>query len=227
MNREQEFWRKALETEEGCVPPGKSPEDWSASERQHAATCARCQTEMELWRDFMEAPAHPADAGAVTWIASELRRRRETGAKPSRWAWLGRPWRLAAALAGVVLLAAGLNWQIQNRGPADDGAEVFRGGDLAAVAPAGDLDAAPVELRWSGGKAVRYRIEIAQVDGEVLWASEASGSAVTLPAQARAKATPGKTLVWKVRALDGAGRVVAESGAVRFRVRPKTLPPGD
>ena len=232
MDREGQFWRKALEATPECVPADKPAGEWTEAEQRHVAACARCQTEQELFRDFVDAPPHASDAGAVTWIASELRRRQRPEAPRSPWAqgwrWLSGPWRFGAALAGLAAVAL-VSWQLGNRNVAAPagGVEVFRGGELVAEGPRGDLEAAPVELRWSGAGAARYRIEILQVDGEVLWSGEGAASPLPLPPEARAKAAPGKTLLWRVRALDRAGRVVAESPSTRFRVRPKSLPPGE
>jgi hypothetical protein len=99
------------------------------------------------------------------------------------------------------------------------GTDVLRAHNVVVVAPAGDVREAPREIRWQATPgAVRYQVRLLEVDGSDLWQSETDSEHVDVPSDIAARIVPAKTLLVRVSALDAAGRKLAESEAVRFRV---------
>src|SRR5260370_11928061 len=101
----------------------------------------------------------------------------------------------------------------------DANPSIFRSEELVVAGPVGDLDEAPVELRWQAAPhSVLYSVRLFEVDETELWKAESSSTTVKVPPAIRAKIIPGKTLLWQVTALDSTGKAVATSQIQRFRV---------
>ena len=82
----------------------------------------------------------------------------------------------------------------------------------------GDVAAAPTQLEWAAVPgAVRYDVQILEVDRAVLWRGSTREPRVDVPAAVSAKFVPGKRILWEVTAHDDA-TVLAESGTQAFRV---------
>jgi hypothetical protein len=97
----------------------------------------------------------------------------------------------------------------------------LRSEGVVALAPIGDLMRSPAELRWrTFPGASRYSVKLMEVDHSELWQASLEETAVLLPAAVREKVVPGKTLLWQVTALDGAGKALANSRLERFRLTP-------
>jgi hypothetical protein len=96
---------------------------------------------------------------------------------------------------------------------------VYRTVQVKAIAPLGDVAAAPRVLEWAPfSGAVAYDVQMLEVDRALLWHGTASSPRIDLPSSLIAELAPGKTVLWEVTARNAAGAVVAESGTQRFRV---------
>jgi hypothetical protein len=203
----------------------------SAEERaaadSHVGGCLNCQAELALLQAVRSGDARAGEAEVVREGVARLERGAgevvgapRAAAPPAR-RWLGlRPAALAAAVAVV---AAGLYFG-QERAPrlpedVSPGGEVTRSLTVAVRGPVGDLREAPTRLEWRPvDGAASYRVRLFEVDRTEVWSTTTSDAGVDLPPSVRPALVPGRTLVWEVRAEDGAGRSIAESGAQRFRV---------
>lgn len=130
-----------------------------------------------------------------------------------------RPWRAAAATAGLVLLiAAGL--LVLGRGPRGGpaaGGEIVRGASLVALEPAGGLKAAPAALAWKPTAPGReYQVEISGPD--VSWTSPATETGVAVPEDVRVKLRPGVTYMWQVKAYAPDGTLMERSLKTTFTI---------
>lgn len=164
----------------------------------------------------------------------EVRVRREPRRAPAR------SWSLPRlAAAAILVLAAGLGFQLMRSAPPelpDPGqGEAVRGATIEVLAPLGELDEVPAELRWApwNGTAA-YRVRIVEVDGTVLWEQQlpagsparpgtTSGSA-PLPGDVQARLQRAVTYRWTVEALGptagGAPARLAVSEPAEFRIHP-------
>jgi hypothetical protein len=243
---ERELWRRALAANEDCptieelgrLSEGSIPQ--GAVVRTHLAGCARCQTELAMLREFQSATTGAQEAGDVSWITAELERRfgRTRGAAPLPselmqkrepppwWDRLfgAKPLQGALALAALLVLIV-LGLQLPGAQEPElssntvNGPVVLRSEELVALRPTGDLHRIPSELQWQATPgAVRYLVKVMEVDRTELWKTESGQTSVSLPAVVRARIVPGKTLLWQVIATDSAGRTVATSQVLRFRL---------
>ncbi|HET8774772.1 MAG TPA: hypothetical protein VFP80_13300 [Thermoanaerobaculia bacterium] len=207
-------WKEALEPSPECIDIARLGEPLDASDRAHLDTCARCQTELALFREIGREESTAEEADAARWIADELRRRNNVVAfRP-------KAWNAIYAVAAVLALVIGAGWWTQLREPSIDGpltTGVYRGARLELVAPRGDLAQAPNELRWNPvPEASRYRVRIVEVDGTQVWSGDTAGTAAVLPPDAIAQFLPGKSLLWQVEAFRGAESLaVSETQTVR------------
>jgi hypothetical protein len=96
----------------------------------------------------------------------------------------------------------------------------MRSAGITILSPAGDIDAAPDQLRWEPQTdAASYSVQVMEVDHAELWNAETRDAAVAIPQALRAQIVPGKPLLWEVVAKDEAGKAIAWSGERRFRIR--------
>ena len=166
----------------------------------------------------------------MQWVAAEVRRRRRvsemdagTAAPPRGNAWgMLRP-RFFLAAAATGLLAASVGYVVWDREPRvrDLAATVqqYRTAQLHAIAPVGDIRAAPAVLEWvSSGEAETYEVVVLEVDRTILWRGSSVVPRAMLPASLIAQFAPGKRVLWEVRALNRSGAVIAASGTQQFRV---------
>lgn len=243
---ERELWRRALTPKEACLTIeelGRLSDDLipqRAVARAHLARCAYCQAELAMLKEFQSATTRPEEAGAVSWITAELERRfdriRVAAPLPSRLMWQGeppwwwhrlfgsRPLKGALGFAFVLLLIA-LGLQIRGAQEPELSSKtvsspvVLRSEELVALGPTGTLEQMPSELRWQATPgAARYLVKVMEVDRTELWKPESSQTSVSLPTGVRARILPGKTLLWQVTATDSAGRTVAASQVLSFRL---------
>jgi hypothetical protein len=244
---DREVFRAALGPGMSCPPVeelarlfGQSPGGSVPSAvTEHVQSCAYCRTEVGLIQTFVSAETREEDSEAVRFVAEELRvrsaeifaRREAAPPRPGSW-WmnlLALPWLRPAAFAAVaVLIAVGIGVEWRFAGPpalrpaGDSGAEVMRSRTLELLAPRGDLTEAPREIQWQPVTgAVRYTVRLLEVDGTELWKTDTMQTRAEIPSQVQARMVPAKTLLCEVGALDSAGRKVAESEAVRFRLLQK------
>lgn len=221
MNDPRDAWREALAATPDCIALERFGEPLTAAEREHLATCARCQSELALYESFASDEAAPEETRAGAWVAAELHRRLDGAAnvtafeprrRAPRFAW-------AAAAAAVFVIGTGLWMEKREPSLGDAGVtSVYRTARLDAIAPLGDLAAAPRELRWNAvAGATVYTVEITEVDRTLLWRSETSSTRIVLPPNVVAQCAPGKTLLWDVAARRGSDEL-ASSGVQQFRV---------
>ncbi|MFN7980052.1 MAG: hypothetical protein U0P30_18105 [Vicinamibacterales bacterium] len=219
-------WHEALTPGPDCLPTERLDATLTAAETAHVAGCARCQTELELFRSFEANTPVEGEGLAVAWIAAETKRRLTPAAPvPAvRPAWRLRSWALMAA--SVAVIAGGAVLLMRPAGPVavPDTAPVYRGAQIT-IDSAGELAAAPESLSWTAvDGAVNYDLRLLEVDGTELWHTATSSPTVSVPADARAAFLPGRTLVWRVEARDAGGRTIVSSGDTRARVRPAGAP---
>lgn len=201
---------------------------------RHVESCAYCRAELSLLRRFQSDDLDESEKEPVRLVSERLAARAAeiVPARPApavhepwwRILW-STPWPSAAALAmaGVlIVLAVGLQWRHSQPAlhpPASSDQDVLRSNLISILSPAGDLRQVPEEIRWQAAPgAVKYQVRLLEVDGAELWRADSSEDHVTLPPSMRARVVPAKTLICQVTALDGSGRVVAESNMVRFRL---------
>ena len=241
---ERSLLRKALSPSRACASPielgsfaeGSLPHPAAARLRDHVSGCARCQTELTLLTQFENAAPGPDEEAAVRWISARLERRFTDAASPSPWRARhgAAPPRRSAftalnlggfALAAATLVAAVAIGLRESRAPelaqlSPAAPTVLRSARITTLSPAGDLDAAPGELRWEPQtEAASYSVQVMEVDHAELWGAETRDASIVLPPALRARIVPGKPLLWEVVARDAAGRAVAWSGKQRFRIR--------
>ena len=229
----------------GCPPPeawleeelaARTPEERRRLEA-HAAHCPACAAERDLARDFdagdEAAGVRPEDVAFVVSrleAASPVRTRdarvvafpgpRQTAPVPSR----SRDWRRLAA-AAVVILAAGLGFQLFHPGPpplpTPQTGGVVRGGEVEAISPMGEVAEVPAELRWTPRpEASSYRVRLSAVDDTVLWETTVPAPPARLPAEVVQTLHRAVVYVWSVEALGPAGERLGASEPTRFRARP-------
>lgn len=203
---------------------------------KHVETCAYCQTEVRLARSFQSAEPSPSEAEAVRQVTARLRKRsgeifagpRVAPAQSGSW-WRGlfaKPW-LSPALVAMAALLVVVGVGVQSRRgsppsiavPTDSAREVLRSNALSLVAPAGDVQQTPKEIQWQPvAGAAKYEVRLLEVDHTEMWNAETSAIRIDLPAQMQSRIVPAKTILCQVSAFDAAGRKVAESEFVRFRL---------
>jgi hypothetical protein len=207
-----------------CIPVEDFERQLSDQQRAHLDSCARCQTEWQLWQEFSESTPASDEGAAVQWIVAELGRRaagkpQGAPAASSRFAF----WRAMVGVAAVAAVALVVGYGLLDRAPTvrdlPSGQPVYRADGLTLVAPVGDIAIAPAELEWAPvASAVRYDVELLEVDRTVVWRATSSSPRVALPVSVVEQIVPGKTLLWNVAAIDSSGRPLMSSGARSFRV---------
>ena len=243
MTRTLEDWLRDAYADAGagCPPPEAwleaEAEDLSPEERQaledHADRCPACAAERDLARLFDAAPeeagVRPEDLGFVVSRleeASPVRRREpESRVVPfpgPRRRTLQPLYRFAAA--AVLVLAAGLAFFTLNA-PAPPlpapGEGAVRGTGIEALAPVGEVEEVPAELRWTPREGARsYRVRLIAVDDAVLWEAEVAAPPARLPAELAGRLHRAVVYRWTVEALDEGGARLALSQPAGFRVRP-------
>jgi hypothetical protein len=244
---EKRIFNTALGPGDGC-PPVVQLEQFltetptlPAALAAHVESCAFCRTEVQLLREFHAGGPRATETAAVQAITARLRARsneifeRETppAVAPEPWwrSFWRAPWFSPAALAAaaiVVVIAVGLQTRISPPAlrPPGAGPEVLRSNAIIVTAPSGDVTQAPAEIRWQPApRAAKYKVQLLEVDGNELWSAETAESILQIPGAIRARIVPAKTLLCQVSAFDEAGRQVAISDMVRFRVLQKPYQP--
>ncbi len=222
---------------------GSFSEEEKSRASSHLAGCSRCQTELTLLQEFDRATPQPQDQTAVSWIVAELKRRsselapatedvsrsapsstrRGSGRRSSAVRRISATALSLAAMVIAVVLGLSIRTSKEPALVSDgvSGSRLLRSEGVVAIAPIGDLMQSPAELRWQPLLgAARYSVKLMEVDHSELWQASLEQTAVPLPAVVREKVVPGKTLLWQVTALDGAGKALANSRIERFRLTP-------
>ena len=218
--------KRALSATGDCLPLERLSEALTTPERDHLAACARCQTELDLWRELEHAQPAPDEGAAVRWIVAELERRSKSPSRVPRWSslsWLSEAatrWAAACAMVAVVAIVGYLAWDREPAlSPLTTGEQTYRSGQVQPLAPIGDVPTAPTVLEWvATDGALGYDVEVSEVDGTPLWRAAASTPRVDIPPSIVSQLKPGKTVQWRVRARGPSNTVIADSGTQRFRV---------
>jgi hypothetical protein len=238
--------RQALQATPDCLAPEqleKLAAD-AAQKHPHVSQCLRCQSELTLLKAFESEEQLPDEGAAVAWIGARMERQldqikqsgRSRAAVNSTAAssWLHRlfgggsvRWLVPAtavlvvAVAGAVLLHRPQEPVLQ--ADAGNGPTVYRSQELQLVGPSGEVGEAPKTLQWKTFPgATTYKASVMEVDETPLWAGDTHDLVLTIPDAVRAKMLAGKTVLWRVTALDGEGRTLATSQVQRFSVQRKS-----
>jgi len=146
--------------------------------------------------------------------------------------WLGRAadlltprrWALIGVSAAAVILAV---WLIIPRTETSSspfvltGDQTVRGAALTALSPVADVVETPAALEWKGvGNDIEYKVSLSGKSS--LMSATTKETRLVLPDDVKTKIKPGETYRWEVQAFKADGTLVAVSGRVKFRVRPKS-----
>lgn len=217
-----------LEAEAGALEPAER-----RALEEHADRCPACAAERDLARLF---DAAPGEAGVrpedLSFVVSRLEETSPVhrAAPESRVVPFPAPRRrnlrpvFRFAAAAVLVLAAGLAFFTLNAPepslPAPEEG-VVRGTGVEALAPVGEVEEIPAELRWTPPEGARaYRVRLIAVDETVLWETTVAAPLARLPAEVAGRLHRAVVYRWTVEALDASGARLATSEPVEFRVRP-------
>ena len=200
----------------------------TAAAKTHLASCAHCQTEVALMRQFVEAEPSAEEVTAVRQIERRLRSepawrpaQPEPNVRPGWWSLLFTRPAMGFVMAGALaLIVAGVWLGNPSRlgvEPIDSG--VTRALGVEGVEPTGDLDRAPSSLRWRATpNAASYEVAVLDIEGKVLWNAKSMATELALPDEARASMLDRKTLFWRVSAFDAQGAPLGSGAPQLFRV---------
>ena len=191
----------------------------------HVATCAHCAAELSLLADFQSSAPRPDEQAQVSAIVAKLRQNSPVERK-HWWKKLWQPMFLAPAslalAALLVVMVVGIPSSKSSAPDFTEGREVMRAGRVDIIGPAGTVTTVPQTLQWKPVQgASLYRVRLTEVDNTELWSASVPTNSATMPATVTKQIVPLKTLHWSVTALDGAGRVLAESSFQRFSLEPR------
>ena len=196
--------------------------------RQHLETCARCRTELALLQEFEAVDVQPGEGESVAWIEDRLRSRAgELSAAPptpaaTRSWWRFPQWRvLALASAAALLISVGIYQRTGTQPdlPSPGPTPVWRSGQLALLAPLGDIAAPPREFRWEAVPgASSYRVHVLQVDGTEIWSGESAESRIAVPVELLHTFIPARAFQWRVEARNPAGEQIATASLQTFHI---------
>jgi hypothetical protein len=97
-----------------------------------------------------------------------------------------------------------------------------RSAGIETLAPEGELEEIPGELRWEPWQGAHaYQVRLVAVDETVLWQSTVSAPPARLPKAVTGRLHRAVTYTWTVEALAPDGSVLAAAEPVRFRARPE------
>ena len=229
---EPAFLKSALGPSSGCPDlAALAGANLNAEMQQHLDGCSHCRTELATLREFESAEPRADEVASVNWIQSELQRRapqivKAASPKPASLLdklrlWAGElfsaPRRMQLSLAAASLLLVAFTGVYHHRSgepplSAPSGQQVWRSGQFSAVSPVGDITQAPVEFRWeSVAGATEYQIQVAEVDGTVVWSAESGQTRIETPESIRRLFQPGRTLQWTVVARNAAHEKIAST----------------
>lgn len=232
----RDAFRKALEHGADCPPVEtllEMIEHGASGDRagveNHLRFCPACQTEVSLYRTFEAGAVRADERSAVDFIVKRLAQEttppaRQKGATASFWQRLFTPaWMGGAALAmAAILVGVGLLPQMRLRHGVEPAMEdqTLRTGTLTVTSPRGDLAEAPNVFEWKPVEgAAEYAVVLSEVDRHAIFYKKVTSSRLLVPVGIRTLIVPGKTVLLEVKAEDGQGRVIAQSGAIRFRIK--------
>lgn len=162
------------------------------------------KTDPALLAETGEAPEKTRPAAELRlWLASF---------KPREWALAG-----LTACVSLVVLALLLTRPSESPVFLLEDAIAVRGGAVTLISPVIDVAGAPAYFEWREvGEDALYDLTLS--NHTVLWKTTTRGNRVALPADIRAKMTPGETYFWQIKAFTAQGTLIAVSSRVRFTV---------
>ena len=175
----------------------------------HLAACKACAaTYAELVRTAASAPApHHFDPADFVKRGYAVR----GAAQASRWSAVFTPrtaWAGSLSAAAVLLLVVALWPGAQSGRPPSDG---VRGSGIDFVVPA-ETTEQPAVVEWKSGiAAARFRVELVDASGGVLYQEVTDSSRIRLSPDIVMMLRPGSSYTWKVTALDRDGQPVTTS----------------
>lgn len=231
-------WQEAAAADKDCLPlevlesfTEDAPADTKAA--AHLSSCAHCQTELSLLKDFEAATPSAGEGAAVAWIAAQLQRQQPGGptkpmpaARVSFWRNLFRvPYMAgAAALAAVLVLAISLYHPESGQPPKLGGPNnigVLRSGEVRLLSPkASDLTQTPSEFRWEAVPgAASYKLELTDALDKPLASATSTLPEIQTTPEMKAAMQARMPIKWKVTALDASGKSIAESSGGSFKIK--------
>ena len=194
----------------------------------HIKECAACEHELANLREFMAADAG-SHAEDLAWMEARLRPAAPPRVRRDWLAWLpSAPLpRFAFTCAAALLVIAGGIQLRQMAGPSleDSRSLTVRSSQIRLLAPSGDLGTAPAEFRWEPvAQSASYEVILTEVDGAPLWSARTNQANLNAPERIQQQMLPRKSMLWRVRALDQHGVVIAESSSERIRLLPAGKP---
>jgi hypothetical protein len=227
-------WQEATSATKDCLPLEtleQMADNTSADAKaaRHLAGCAHCQTELSMLKNFQESTPSADEGAAVAWIAAQLQRNQTGPAKPAVarvpfWRAMFRMPYMAGAAAMVAVLVLGISLHNGNSGPSQIGPigqpGVYRSDAIKLLSPMGEIAQAPAEFRWEAVKgASSYSVELTDVLNVPLVSAKSTQNILPVTPEMKANMSAGKPLRWKVTALDGTGKEIAQSSAQSFKVK--------
>ena len=192
---------------------------------EHARGCPYCSAERKLAQEFIDMP-QAAGNDDVAWIvdrvtaAAQPQTARVVELRPRRRSILTSLVGLAAAAVLVLAFAPMLPF-VQPALEVPEIDDVTRGTQISPVLPIGEVATVPLQLQWSAVEsAVRYRVTISDVAGEVIWTAYSDNPAIAIPDDVRERLRQAVVYNWTVEGLNEAGQPAAQSPETSFRVKP-------
>jgi hypothetical protein len=221
----RELLRQAFDRGAECPPlESLTAATIDTAVQQHLESCAHCRAELALFQQFEGAEPRAAESADLAWVEAELSRRiaipKPTFAERFR-GWFDLPRLTLVAAALLVLIAVGLYLPTRNGGRSTVQQElpVWRSGQIAAVAPIGDLEHAPSQLRWElVTGAASYHVRLLEVDGTEIWSADSNATTVEIPGAIEAKMTAARAFQWEAAARDATGRQIATTNLQSFHI---------
>ncbi len=209
-----------------------SLEETAAGEiRKHVDSCLACQSEAEVFEDFLTAVANSEQRQDVDWVVARLKQRsaefeaRETRSRGSRWSgWSSSAtggWRMPAAIAAMALLAVVmLQWPGPDPElPSPSGA--LRSGTVQLLEPRGDQPETPRIWRWQPVEGAHaYLVRFLEVDGRELMLVDSAEPQMGTPPSIAELLSAGRRVLWQVVAQDAGGATINNSSVEAVWVRP-------
>jgi hypothetical protein len=230
------IWQEAAAETKDCLPletlermVDNTSHDAKAA--AHLASCAHCQTELAMLKNFEQSTPSADEGAAVAWIAAQLERQQNTSVAPQKaarvpfWRTMFRvPYMAgAAALAAVLIFGISL-YHGNSDGPGKInpglGNGNFRSGAIHLVSPIAEQSSAPAEFRWDAVQgASSYTVELKDVAGITLASADSAQNVLPVTPEMKENMLSGKPLKWKVTAKDAAGKEIANSSTQDFKIK--------
>jgi len=230
------MWQEAAAATKDCLPLETLERMMDNTSRDakaaaHLASCAHCQTELAMLKNFEQSTPSADEGAAVAWIAAQLDRRQSAPVAQQKvatipfWRTMFRVPYLAGAAALAAVLIFGISLYHGNSdGPSklnpSLGSGQFRSGSIHLVTPIADQKSAPTEFQWNAVQgASSYQVELKDVAGITLASAKSTENVLTVTPEMRANMVSGKPLKWKVTAMDANGTEIANSSLEDFKVK--------